>query len=169
MEAHVGSKEWLEDFFQTANTVAVMVGEKFGEGRLGGHIHLCVNPSGKELLHRKLGQPAEDKVKSTWAFSKEKNQRAMQYPEHVLSWQSRHPKKNQWGGSIKTPTLGISISGYPEDVDQSFDLSLAVYYKLLDYEEACGMAFTSGGEEHVTLFANIFAEIVTALRKTKKM
>jgi len=163
-KSEVGSPEWLEEFFNAAKKTAILIGEEFGEGHLGGHMHLCENPSGKMLRHQKIGQPTEEELKSTFAFSEEKNVRAMRHPNHVSSYQSRDPNKGRWGGQIKTSTLGISISGYPEPVDQAFGLSLAVYFSLLSYDEACWIAMISGRKEHSNLFGKVFLFMVHILR-----
>ena len=104
---------------------APAVAERFGDGRTGGFLYLC-EPDGRMVCHLRLGIPDPNKWDKYVAFSAEKAQRLGENPNHLLSWQSRNPEENKWGGAILLPDKRrLSFSGFPEKTDEAYCASLA--------------------------------------------
>lgn len=86
-------------------------------GRRGGCFCLMDRKTGQVLLLAFVGVPPREKMDKYQKFALEKAKRLFRYPEHTTSWESRNPKKNQWGGAVAGEEFIYSFSGLPEDGD----------------------------------------------------
>jgi hypothetical protein len=68
----------------------------------------------------------DDKKRRNELFCGEKAKRLGAHPEHVLSWQSRDPDNDMYGGAVRGDEDTWSYSGDPEDLDWLKMLALAV-------------------------------------------
>lgn len=98
----------------------------FLKDRTGGFLYLQ-DASGECWMHLLFGIGSEEKRYKWQEFSREKAHRLATHPTHQLSWQSRKPDNDQWGGSIRLPNgFILSFSGLPEWADEVFCAALAV-------------------------------------------
>lgn len=104
------------------------VAKKFGKGSYGGYLYVS-DSTNRMLLHLRIGNPILTKDADYLAYSKEKAERLYWQTSDDLSWQSRSPNENQWGGAVRiSKKMGfISFSGFPELADEAFCLALAVH------------------------------------------
>lgn len=126
------SPQVLYIFRKLANKVVPFVAEQCTDGKKGGYIFLCA-PSGMRFIHDKFGNPDPEKVDKCREFSRESAERLISNPEHHLSWQSRDPEHDKWGGAVRL--LGghiLSFSGFPELTDEALCMSIARNMKWID-------------------------------------
>ena len=115
----------LDVFALMAEGTVQAVAEKFGEGSNGGYLFFC-DSAGRQLLHKRLGDPNLEKQAKYHQFSQEKAERLLLNPDHLLSWQSRDLDDNRYGGAVRLSSGHvISFSGFPESVDEVFCISIA--------------------------------------------
>lgn len=109
--------------------------------RQGGWLHVT-NAEGKLIFHEKIGTVPIEKNAKFRALSAEKALRLHEHPEHRSSWESRNPKKDQWGGAFRTVDGWIfSFAGFSEFWDES--LVLLLVYNLGLQDEKQHLASTS--------------------------
>ncbi|MDB4991798.1 MAG: hypothetical protein JWL75_43 [Parcubacteria group bacterium] len=102
------------------------------EGKLGGYA--CVaQQDGLPILIMALGEPNEAKSATRLEFCQEKVRRLAANTAHSLSFESRDPDNNKWGGAARGKRYIVSFSGMPERLDEYF--ALAVLYHLQDLSE----------------------------------
>ncbi|QSH39663.1 hypothetical protein JXR01_01480 [Candidatus Kaiserbacteria bacterium] len=111
---------------------ALVIAEVFGEGRLGGCFHARY-ADGTVLLPKLIaGQPNQEKLEKYIEFAtKEKPERLLRHPKHILSWQSRNPSLGRWGGAINLSRgtqsgVVLAFSGFPEMVDEAYCMAIGV-------------------------------------------
>jgi len=130
----------LDQIANLASQVGERIAAEFGNGSGGGYLFIC-DEDGRQLLHKRIASPAPEKRKKYVALSREKAVRLLRHVEHLLSWQSRDPENNKWGGAIRLPSGHIiSFSGFPELVDEALCMSLARFLKLIGGEEVDAFA-----------------------------
>lgn len=136
--------------------LAPIVAEKYGDGRKGGYIYIA-DQYGNQLLHKKLGDPDLAKMAKYRSFSREKAERLFENTEHQLSWQSRDPDANKWGGAVRLPNgVIVSFSGFPELVDEAFCAAYSVVVGLTDFESASNALVLSSNQE---LFHGVYSDL----------
>ncbi len=116
---------------------APSVAEEFGDGYSGGYLYVG-DQTAKMLVHMQLGSPAQNKADLYLEYSQEKATRLAGFKSDDLSWQSRCPKVNRWGGAVRLSKKQgfLSFSGFPELVDEAFCLALAVNAGLMSADTA---------------------------------
>lgn len=135
-----------------AELTVVAVAEAFGDGRTGGCLHARLTDGTPLLDELLVGQPDPAKLSKYIEFAtQEKPDRLLEHPTHILSWQSRNPDANQWGGAIILPmgvthSIVIAFSGFPEMVDEAFCLALAVQMKWVSITAANEIAAISSNQ-----------------------
>jgi len=139
---------------KSATKAVGSVAEEFGDGRLGGYLYLS-DAKNQMILHLKVGEPDADKTSKYLEYSQEKATRLVGFGSDDLSWQSRCPEANRWGGAIRLSNkLGfISFSGFPELVDEAFCLALAVNAGIMSVDTAYALTqcnINSGLTEKMT-------------------
>ncbi len=145
-----------------AIVVGPRIAEKIGDGRTGGYLYIS-DSQNRMLVHIRIGAPDDSKLQKYIDFSREKATRLCVLSEHHLSWQSRNPKLNKWGGAVRL--LGgagfISFSGFPEQVDEALCLTLAcgVQKNIIIYNRYHAMSDISN---NTSLFIEMYA-IVSAV------
>ena len=149
-----------------AREAVVAVAEKFGEGRRGGgYIYIC-DSLGRKWLHVKIGYPDPEKEEKYKEFSQEKAERLLANPEHKLSWQSRNPEDNKWGGAVRLGVVGgfiISFSGFPEAVDEAFCISIAQSIGWIDSTKAFRCLLN---QDKLDLFSEVHSVVIGAVKVT---
>lgn len=144
--------ELLDNVARIAHNLTPIIAETWGDGRKGGYIFIC-DDTGTQLLHKKLGEPELSKKEKYRSFSREKAERLIRNPDHVLSWESREPEQNQYGGAIRLESgLIISFSGFPELVDEAF---CAVIGFWMTFESQDSLAEKLRKSDNSKLFADI--------------
>lgn len=125
----------LDALAMTAGGFAAEIAPRFGDGRTGGYFFAC-DGTCRQLLHKKLLAPDPTKLPKYREYSREKAERLLRHPEHMLSWQSREPKEGRWGGAVRLQSgIIFSFSGFPELVDEAFCAALAFILGWAPYEE----------------------------------
>lgn len=95
--------------------------------------YLCIaDETGLPMLIIKIGEDCPEKDSDRLVFCQEKARRLAAHPEHRLSWESRDPDKQMYGGAVRgsVKKLIVSFSGFPERVDELY--ALAVLFILSD-------------------------------------
>jgi hypothetical protein len=103
------------------------------EGRTVGGYVCAADLSGVPRLIVAVGEHNAEKWQSQLTFCQEKARRLAAHSSHILSYESRNPDQNEWGGAVRGETLIISFSGLPERLDEV--LSLAILCKLKEVTE----------------------------------
>ncbi|MDD2786164.1 MAG: hypothetical protein PHS79_04735 [Patescibacteria group bacterium] len=130
---------------RTATSIVKWINSRWLTGdnkwRKGGW--LCIlDPDGKIFFHEPIGEVPAEKDEKYKALAAEKALRLHEHPEHNMSWQSRDPDKNQWGGAARHPDGWIiSFSGFSEFWDEY--LVLALFQALEMHDEISRTASTS--------------------------
>lgn len=101
----------------------------------GGYLSIFDRMTGQLLLECRIGKIEKDEADNYRLFSQLKAIRAMAFPEHLSSHQSRDEKKKQYGGAIKTPELVLSFSGLPELGDEAIVLLLAYGFNWINFDQ----------------------------------
>ncbi len=115
-----------------ASQMVHTVSEAFGNGKKGGYLYVCAE-DGTKLLHVQLGEIPKEKAEKYKMFSQEKAERLLSNSGHVLSYTSRNPEKNMWGGAVYVSQgLVLSFSGFTEQLDEVFCATIARMIGLLD-------------------------------------
>lgn len=100
--------------------------------KIGGYA--CITDlTGRPLLIMAIGECDPDKAEKQLEFCQEKCRRLAAHHEHELSYQSRNPEQNRWGGAAQGKDLIASFSGLPERLDEY--LALTFLLKLGAIEE----------------------------------
>ena len=95
------------------------------QGRTGGYFCLANAETGLPLLVLPLGQVPLEKAEKYLRLCQEKAKRLAEHLEHLSSWESRNPDKEQWGGAVRVGNLIFSFSGLPEMGDEAVMLAVA--------------------------------------------
>ncbi len=108
-----------------------------------------------------FGEMPPEKVAKYQEKSLEKSDRLLAHPDHISSWQSRHPEEGQWGGAIRATSADrvISFSGLPELIDEALVLVLAFVTGLINSDEFKTAVLKSN---------NQFAEALLAAYQAKR-
>jgi len=132
---------------------AMAAGHNF-DGRGGGYFSLREYGFGAQFAIEPMpiGAIEQKKIAKYTEFSGEKSGRLMRTSRdagHELSWQSRNPENNEWGGAVKgVDSYGnqffFSFSGLPEYCDEAAMLLTAVLSGCMTMDHARELASTSG-------------------------
>ncbi|MEJ0021269.1 MAG: hypothetical protein WDN47_01665 [Candidatus Doudnabacteria bacterium] len=97
--------------------------------RTGAYFCLADAETGLALIILAVGTVPPDKAEKYLTNCVEKAGRLAEHPEHLSSWESRDPDKQQWGGAIRgfDPFI-YSLSGLPELGDEA--VMIALVHKL---------------------------------------
>ena len=115
----------LRAAYSTVKRTMSALGER-ADGRTGGF--LCVRCDDREqpFLIAQIGYVAREKADRYFRLCQEKAVRLAQHPDHRLSWQSRDPSVEQYGGAVRfinridsACSFIFSFSGLPEDGDEA--------------------------------------------------
>lgn len=134
MKAHDHHK--IVQILTRAHMVATQVLEHFhpvredGTACTGGYLVVADGQIGLPLGSLFIGEVPDDKDARYIKLAQEKALRLaanMSVRGHVLSWQSRDPERDLWGGAayIGMGNVILSFSGFPEELDEAIDLVTA--------------------------------------------
>lgn len=108
----------LDRLAELASRITPLIAASLPDNRTGGYLYFC-DAEGRQLLHKMLGEPDPAKWAKYREYSREKADRLLRHPEHVLSAQSRNPDEKQYGGALRLASGHIlSFSGFSEIDDQ---------------------------------------------------
>ena len=109
------------------------------EGRTGGYFCMA-NHVGTPLLIFWFGEMPREKARKYFHLCQEKAARLALHYEHCLSFESRDPGLDRWGGAVRTRNGILSFSGFPEDLDEAAMLVLSLVIEGLSEEDAARFA-----------------------------
>jgi len=120
--------QWAITCFYESEFQEALQDAKDGSRNFGGYLSvfdLSDIPESPLLLLR-LGRATVESFSRRMIFSLEKAERLMIDPSHYTSFQTRDPKKGQWGGAVSLNCgLVVSFSGLKEEEDEAFSLALS--------------------------------------------
>ena len=120
------------------------------DGRAGGY--LCVSDmEGLPVFLLRMGEMPEEKLNQYYTNALEKALRlsyTRQFAGYTLSRDSRDEERQRWTGAISGKSLIWSFSGFPEDCDEMFMVTLALGYGDISYHEACVLLNVGHLNEH---------------------
>ncbi len=91
--------------------------------REGGMFVLMRAVTGEIIVGPKqVGQINNGKEDKYAEFAQEKPVRLLEHPDHCLSWESRDPDNNKWGGAVNDGLFVWSFSGLSEEQDEALVL-----------------------------------------------
>ncbi|HEX8591259.1 MAG TPA: hypothetical protein VF696_00710 [Candidatus Paceibacterota bacterium] len=105
------------------------------EGKFGGYLCLAC-PEGYPFAVVSIGRPDPGKLDRYLTFSQEKARRLAAHPEHRLSFESRDPEKDQWGGAVRGDMFIVSFSGLPERLDEVLSALILVSCDDVEFQDA---------------------------------
>ena len=123
-----------EEVSKIAPGVSFLVGEALflfrrhgpaWKDRSGGYFCLADAETVLPLLIMAVGQVPVEKAGKYLSFCQEKAKRLAEHPDHLSSWESRNPEKEQWGGAVRVGEFIFSFSGLPEMGDEAVMLAVA--------------------------------------------
>jgi|SRR3989344_3981170 len=139
------------NFVVKANSILISMLEILGpdlEGRAGGYL-VVADEKGLPVFLDRLGEIPEEKLNQYYTNALEKALRlshVQQFAGHSLSRDSRDEKRQRWTGAAVGKNWIWSFSGFPEDCDEIFTVSLALGYGDLTHHEACARLRATGYE-----------------------
>jgi len=125
----------------------------------GGYFVLADAATGLSLLSYFVGEVSDERAVKYLEFAQEKAQRlsANLQAGHVLSWQSRNPVKDMWGGAYYSARGNciLSFSGLPEAWDEAGMLTAADRIFGTASEELAQAVSISGNSNFLPLARNL--------------
>jgi hypothetical protein len=104
-------------------------GDEEMKQRIGAYFCVADLSTGKPVLISLLGTVLEEKAPKYLELCQEKPDRLRKHPKHVSSWQSRDPASGKWAGAVKVGGHILSMSGFPEMLDEAVCLRAAYLFE----------------------------------------